>query len=166
MSSSSSAALSNSLTSQHYIVPESDLISEITHVALAFMQSSIFNQKDAPASWPLFTTVTEARTKFAEGTAIMVAIGGWGDTNGFSKAAETDDSRKLFARNVKAMVDHTGADGQFDTTYFPLLLIVATGVDIDWEYGQSYLAFHFSVFSGSRSPLWHAVKAAYIQSDS
>jgi hypothetical protein len=111
MSSSSSTTLSNLLTSQHNIVPELDLVAEITHVALAFMQSSIFNQNDAPDSWPLFTTVTEARSKFAKGTAIMVAIGGWGDTKGFSKAAETDDSRKLFARNVKAMVDHTGADG-------------------------------------------------------
>ena len=40
----------------------------------------------------------------------MVAIGGWGDT-GFPMAAETESSRKLFAKNVKSMVDSTGADG-------------------------------------------------------
>jgi GH18 family chitinase len=41
----------------------------------------------------------------------MIAIGGWGDTEGFSKAAATVSSRKLFAKNVKAMVDRTRADG-------------------------------------------------------
>ena len=42
----------------------------------------------------------------------MVAIGGWGDTQGFSVAAATPEGRQLFAKNVKAMVDFTGADGR------------------------------------------------------
>ena len=41
----------------------------------------------------------------------MVAIGGWGDTDSFSKAAKTEGSRALFARNVARMVKETGADG-------------------------------------------------------
>ena len=41
----------------------------------------------------------------------MVAVGGWGDTAGFEIAAATEDGRKLFARNMKLMVDATGADG-------------------------------------------------------
>jgi GH18 family chitinase len=81
------------------------------------MRSETFNQPQ-PSEWPLFTTVSETRAKFARDTKIMVAIGGWGNTDGFSVAAESDESRKLFARNVKAMLDETGADG----------------VDIDWEY--------------------------------
>ena len=44
----------------------------------------------------------------------MVAIGGWGDTTGFEIAAATEDRRKLFARNVKLMVDTTGADGELN----------------------------------------------------
>ncbi len=44
----------------------------------------------------------------------MVAIGGWGDTAGFEAAAETEVTRKQFARNVRAMVDVTGADGEFE----------------------------------------------------
>ena len=91
-------------------MPELALVQDITHVALAFMQSSTFNQAQ-PSAFPLFTSVGAVRSQFAEETAIMVAIGGWGDTAGFSKAAETDSSRKLFAKNVKAMVDYTGADG-------------------------------------------------------
>lgn len=42
----------------------------------------------------------------------MVAIGGWGDTEGFAVGAATESSRKLFAKNVKMMVDATGADGK------------------------------------------------------
>ncbi|MCJ1397231.1 hypothetical protein MMC11_000423 [Xylographa trunciseda] len=89
------------------------------------MRSDTFNEAK-PTAWPLFTTVEAVRSQFVRGTAVMVAIGGWGDTAGFSKAAATNSSRKLFARNVKAMVDATGADG----------------VDIDWEYpggnGEDY----------------------------
>lgn len=79
------------------------------------MPLSVFNE-DNPSSWPLFTTVGAVRTQFAKNTAIMIAIGGWGDTAGFSKAAATVESRKKFAQNVKAMMDHTGADGQTDVS--------------------------------------------------
>ncbi|KAF2786884.1 glycoside hydrolase family 18 protein [Melanomma pulvis-pyrius CBS 109.77] len=113
------------LTGQHNIVPNPSEVSSVTHVALAFMRSEIFNQPE-PHEWPLFTTVSAARSQFAEGTVIMAAIGGWGNTDGFSKAAKSDKSRALFARNVRAMIEQTGADG----------------VDIDWEYpggnGEDY----------------------------
>ena len=85
-------------------------MSDITHVALAFMQSSFFNTPGR-SEWPLFTSVELVRKKFSNTTAILVAIGGWGDTGGFSEAAATEGGRQLFARNVKAMVEHTGADG-------------------------------------------------------
>jgi len=113
------------LTGQHNVIPEPEMVADITHVIIAFIPSSRFNQKEV-SDWPLFTTVDEVRSKFAEGTKIMIAIGGWGDTVGFSKAATTVNTRRLFAKNVKAMVDATGADG----------------VDIDWEYpcgnGEDY----------------------------
>lgn len=94
-------------------------MSEITHVALAFMRSSAFNAPGAVTDWPLFTTVSEARAKFREGTKIMVAIGGWGDTEGFSEAARSKKGRQLFASNVKAMVEFTGADGGFCWSAIP-----------------------------------------------
>jgi len=93
------------------VVPEPDLVSDITHVALAFMQSSLFNTPGL-SNWPLFTTVEAVRSQFPKETAILVAIGGWGDTQGFSEAAASEASRRLFAGNVKAMVEHTGADGK------------------------------------------------------
>jgi GH18 family chitinase len=74
------------------------------------MRSSAFNAPDA-SDWPLFTTVDAVRSQFAEGTKVMIAIGGWGDTEGFSEAAKSAEGKTLFARNVKAMIEFTGADG-------------------------------------------------------
>jgi GH18 family chitinase len=87
-------------------------------VVLAFMQSAAFNKDKPGTKWPIFMSVAETRASFKAGTRVMVAIGGWGDTQGFDIAARTDGSRRRFARNVAAMVHETGADG----------------VDIDWEY--------------------------------
>jgi GH18 family chitinase len=96
------------------------MVSAITHVELAFMQSSIFNEAE-PSKFPLFTDIETVRSQFAPGTSIMVAIGGWGDTEGFSKAAATENSRKLFAKNVKVMVDTTGADGKLKSHHTQLI---------------------------------------------
>ncbi|KAL7927061.1 glycoside hydrolase family 18 protein [Trichoderma austrokoningii] len=106
------------LTGQHVVVPSNlRLVGSITHVILAFMRSDVFNVDKTPAEFPLFTSVAETRQKFNANTKIMVAIGGWGDS-GFEEAARDDSTRKRWAKQVKAMVDHTGADG----------------IDIDWEY--------------------------------
>ncbi|KAH9872701.1 hypothetical protein J1614_005095 [Plenodomus biglobosus] len=113
------------LTGQHPLVPEQSLVSDVTHVALAFMSTSLFNNP-GQQDWPLFTTVDEVRPRFAPGTKVQIAIGGWGDTAAFSHAARSVANRKLFAMNVATMLEITGADG----------------VDIDWEYpggnGEDY----------------------------
>ncbi|KAL7620111.1 hypothetical protein AAE478_009103 [Parahypoxylon ruwenzoriense] len=102
------------------------LSSSITHVAMAFMSPDLFNRDEGNSEWPLFMTVSEARSKFHPGTQIMVAIGGWGNSAGFDIGARTDECRARFARNIAAMIHDTGADG----------------VDIDWEYpggnGEDY----------------------------
>lgn len=113
------------------------MVQDITHVIMAFMQSSALNVPGA-TEWPLFTSVEETRSRFVPGTAVMIAIGGWGDTEEFSKAAATDASRKLFAQNVRKMVGETGADGKPISIRNGFMqysgLIDHTGVDIDWEY--------------------------------
>ncbi|KAK3346199.1 glycoside hydrolase family 18 protein [Lasiosphaeria hispida] len=112
-------------TGQHPIAPPIDQLAQVTHVAIAFMSPGVFNDP-ARSEWPLFTTVDQVRAQFRSGTKIMVAIGGWGDTHGFSAAALTEETRKTFAKNVAKMVRATGADG----------------VDVDWEYpggnGEDY----------------------------
>jgi len=106
------------MSRQHNVVPEPPLVSRVTHVALAFMRSEVFNvpQQD---EWPLFTSVADVRPKFAKGTKIQVAIGGWGNTDGFLQAAKTNESRRLFARNIKAMIDATGTDGGWYCMFLP-----------------------------------------------
>ncbi|KAH0489395.1 hypothetical protein TgHK011_009827 [Trichoderma gracile] len=107
------------LTGQHVVIPSEDhLVDPVTHVILAFMRSDVFNVDKTPAEFPLFATVNQVRKQFKPATKIMVAIGGWGDSQGFEDAAREGTSRKRWAGQVKAMVDLTGADG----------------VDIDWEY--------------------------------
>ena len=132
-------ALNSWYSRQHDVVPpDKSLVADITHVALAFMSPAIFNEERPRSSWPLFKTVEKARSRFAKETAIMVAVGGWGDTAGFEIAAATGDARRLFARNVKVMVDATGADGWpngFECGND--MLMIVSGVDIDWEYPGS-----------------------------
>ncbi|KAL1892472.1 hypothetical protein Sste5346_006982 [Sporothrix stenoceras] len=121
------------LTGQHPTMPVHLAEQQhITHIALAFMPSSLFNREgdtnnpDHPIEWPLFTTIEATRPLVSPSTKLLVAIGGWGDTAGFEAAARTAQGRRRFARNVAAMVQATGADG----------------VDIDWEYpggnGEDY----------------------------
>jgi GH18 family chitinase len=86
-------------------------LDHVTHVALAFMPSSLFNDP-ARSEWPIFESVEATRARFRPTTRIMVAIGGWGDTEGFAKAARSEASRALFAENVARMVVQTGADGE------------------------------------------------------
>ncbi|PFH62664.1 hypothetical protein XA68_12535 [Ophiocordyceps unilateralis] len=118
-SSSSALRCIMYFTGQHNVVPtDTTLLTDVTHVILAFMPSNVFNVDETPASFPLFTLVDDARRQFRPGTKLMVAIGGWGDSLGFEDAARSASSRQRWARQVRAMLDRTGADG----------------VDIDWEY--------------------------------
>ncbi len=112
---------SSSLRSQHVVVPSRDVASPITHVILAFLRSEVFHVEKLPTSaadYPLFMSVEKVRTHFEPETKVAVAVGGWGDSEGFEAAARNETSRKEWAEQVKHMVDLTGADG----------------VDIDWEY--------------------------------
>lgn len=81
------------------------------------MSPGIFNDP-ARSSWPIWTSVNSVRANFTDGTKILIAIGGWGDSIGFSVAALTTETRKTFAQNVARMVTATDADG----------------IDVDWEY--------------------------------
>lgn len=41
----------------------------------------------------------------------MIAVGGWGDTIGFSTAVKTDAGITKFATDIQTMLQNTGADG-------------------------------------------------------
>ncbi|KAJ5198155.1 uncharacterized protein N7498_007272 [Penicillium cinerascens] len=106
-------------------LPSTPQTAEIDYAIMAFAPTTLFNS-DSPPSFKPFEAVDTMRQRFAPGTKVMIAIGGWGDTAGFSAGAKDDASRARFAKNVASMLDDNGFDG----------------VDIDWEYpggnGQDY----------------------------
>ena len=106
-------------------LPNNTVTAGIDTVIMAFANSSLFTTSPGGNYTP-FESVKKMRARFDDGTKVMVAIGGWGDTAGFSAGAVSNSSRSLYAQNVAAMVNNLGLDG----------------VDIDWEYpggnGQDY----------------------------
>jgi chitinase len=70
----------------------------------------MFNS-DAPAQFKPFEPVATMRKRFETGTKVMIAIGGWGDTSGFSEGAKDEESRTRYARNVADMINTLGFDG-------------------------------------------------------
>ncbi|GAQ04724.1 hypothetical protein ALT_2045 [Aspergillus lentulus] len=96
-------------------LPGSDQTQGITHAIMAFAPSKQFN---TDSSYTPFDTVENMRKRFAPDTKVMIAIGGWGDTAGFSEGAKDEASRTKYAKNVATMINNLGFDG----------------VDIDWEY--------------------------------
>ncbi|KAL7620445.1 hypothetical protein AAE478_009440 [Parahypoxylon ruwenzoriense] len=97
----------------------------ITHVVTAFASTTLFTS-DPPGSYTPFVDVATLRSQFDDGAKICMAVGGWGDTAGFSVGQKDDASRKLYAKNVAATLDRLGYDC----------------VDVDWEYpggnGEDY----------------------------
>ncbi|KAF2714359.1 carbohydrate-binding module family 18 protein [Pleomassaria siparia CBS 279.74] len=83
----------------------------IDHVVLAFATAN------ATASYSPVVPISTIRNEFPN-AKVMIAIGGWGDTAGFTEATRTDSGIAKFASDVKTMLVNTGADG----------------IDIDWEY--------------------------------
>ena len=81
----------------------------ITHVITAFAQSSLFTT-DPGGQYAPFMDLASVRALFDPGTKVCMAVGGWGDTDGFSAGAATEASRKLFAKNVAATVARLGYD--------------------------------------------------------
>jgi chitinase len=77
---------------------------------MAFANSSLFNS-DYPAQFQPFESLDKTRKRFGPDTKVMIAIGGWGDTSGFSKGAKDEVSRTRYAMNVAAVLNNLGFDG-------------------------------------------------------
>lgn len=95
----------------------------VNYVITAFAPSTAFNWG---TSYTPFMPLEQVRALFETGTKVCMAIGGWGDTAGFSAASESDESRKRYAANVATALQSQGYDC----------------VDVDWEYpggnGEDY----------------------------
>ncbi|KAF4771291.1 hypothetical protein N7455_007972 [Penicillium solitum] len=106
-------------------LPSQNKTEGIDYAIMSFAASKLFNS-DSPEEYKPFESPETMRKRFSPDTKLMVAIGGWGDTAGFSEGAKDEASRTRYAKNVASMLDAHGFDG----------------VDIDWEYpggnGQDY----------------------------
>lgn len=95
----------------------------VNYVITAFAPSTTFTSS---SSYTPFMALDQVRALFQPGTKVCMAIGGWGDTAGFTTGAASDESRKKYAANVAAAVQSLGYDC----------------VDVDWEYpggnGEDY----------------------------
>ncbi|KAI2623888.1 glycoside hydrolase family 18 protein [Hypomontagnella submonticulosa] len=98
-------------------LPSKNVTAGITHVIMAFANSSLFAAETAGEYKP-FMAVDDVRAMFDNGTQVGIALGGWGDTAGFTAGAKSESSRKTYAQNVAKMAEDLGFDF----------------VDIDWEY--------------------------------
>jgi chitinase len=76
----------------------------IDHVVLAFAAAN------ATATFQPKTPISTIHTEFPN-AKVMIAIGGWGDTVGFTEATKTDAGIAKFASDVQTMLTNTGADG-------------------------------------------------------
>jgi chitinase len=65
---------------------------------------------NSTATYQLKVPMSTIRSEFPN-AKVMIAIGGWGDTVGFSAASETSASITKFASDVQTMLQNTGADG-------------------------------------------------------
>ncbi|KAI1450657.1 glycoside hydrolase family 18 protein [Annulohypoxylon stygium] len=132
------------------ILPGKNVTAGITHVIMAFANSSLFAPETAGTYEPFMST-NAVRAMFDNGTKVGIAIGGWGDTAGFSAGAKTETSRTTYAKNVANMIENLGFDF----------------VDIDWEYpggnGEDYKQIPNSNKTSEITTypqLLHAIKAA------
>ena len=76
---------------------------------MAFANSTWFTPEHKTEYKP-FMPLGQVRAMFDEGTKVCMAIGGWGDTEGFSLGTKTDQSRKAYALNVAETVEKLGFD--------------------------------------------------------
>ncbi|KAF1966366.1 glycoside hydrolase [Bimuria novae-zelandiae CBS 107.79] len=83
----------------------------IDHVIVAFAMAN------NTATFQPKVPITDLRSEFPN-AKIMIAVGGWGDTIGFSQAAKSNAGIQKLAADIKTMIDNNKVDG----------------VDIDWEY--------------------------------
>lgn len=92
-------------------LPGTEKTQGIDHAIMAFAPSDIFNKDSPPSSWQPFESPDTMRKRFSPDTKLMIAIGGWGDTQGFSDGAKDDTTRERFAKNVASLLDTHGFDG-------------------------------------------------------
>lgn len=89
-------------------LPGREQTTGVTHAIMAFANSELFLNGSAYEPWEPLSVF---RSRFPEDSKILIAIGGWGDTKGFSLAVQNEESMRNWARSVANMVNNLGVDG-------------------------------------------------------
>ncbi|KAI1002643.1 hypothetical protein K3495_g5558 [Podosphaera aphanis] len=97
--------------------PNRTITAGIDHVVVTGASSSLFTTSPAGKYTP-FEDINSVRSHFDDGAKVSISVGSWDDTAGFVIGAATEDSRKLFATNIAALIKESGVDG----------------IDINWQY--------------------------------
>lgn len=84
--------------------PNETMTAGITHAITAFANSSLF-VTNPPGNYTPFMDLAYVRGLFDDDTKVCMAIGGWGDTAGFSLAAKNKTMMRRFAKNVADTLD-------------------------------------------------------------
>jgi chitinase len=95
--------------------PSMILYRNLTHVAHAFI---IPNTDGSLGGTSGFAFPALLQSAHQAGVKVVVSLGGWGQSGGFSPMAADTAARRKFVQNVKAFCQTNGYDG----------------VDLDWEY--------------------------------
>lgn len=90
-------------------LPNRTVTAGINYVITAFANSSLFTT-EPDGEYEPFMPLDEVRAMFDDGTKVCMAIGGWGDTDGFSKGAQNCTTQTLYAKSVAATLDRLGYD--------------------------------------------------------
>jgi GH18 family chitinase len=77
---------------------------------VAFANSSLFTSTSPPAYKP-FLPVADIRKRLAPNATVLLAIGGWGDTAGFSSVGTDKYLQDNYARHVASLLHTQGFDG-------------------------------------------------------
>ncbi|KND92299.1 Endochitinase B [Tolypocladium ophioglossoides CBS 100239] len=120
-------------------LPSKDVTAGVNYVITAFAPSTTFN---SGSSYTPFMSVDQVRGLFDKGTKVCMAIGGWGDTAGFSTGAATDETRKAYAKNVATALMTLDYDCVGEFKSHSQRSTANASIDVDWEYpggnGEDY----------------------------
>lgn len=89
------------------VLPDKTVTAGVNYVITAFATSDTFVNG---GSYTPFMPLDQVRALFDDGVKVCMAIGGWGDTSGFSAGAASEETRKTYATNVASTLDRLGYD--------------------------------------------------------
>lgn len=90
-------------------LPDSSLVSEVTHAVIAFATPETFLDSANTSTWQPFEAVDSVKRRFSPNTKVCLSIGGWGSNVGFEKGS-LPANQASYASNVASVVQRLNFD--------------------------------------------------------